>query len=343
MNLNNKTLDKWLESAPKDEFPGNGKNDYFLMYKKVSEYLNNNVHSEVNIGARITDGGLLTDHGPEHIQTVISRASDLVSADTCELTPYEVYILLTAIHFHDVGNIFGRDEHELKSSKIFKELGPLASIDRIEKHWITRIAETHGGKDKDKLEKLEIQTKILNFPVRVQLLAAILKLADELADEYSRASKLKWEQLPKESQVFHKFAHTLKNVSIDHNSRTIELDFYLDKEEATTMYGKAGKPDAYLIDEIKERTFKTHLERLYCMRFMIPFIRLDRVAVKIQFIEEDQPISFHDPIGYKLEEKGYPQFEKESLEGEFSRLCPEILCTGETIKNEIEASIAATS
>lgn len=343
MNLNNKTLDKWLESAPKDEFPGNGKNDYYSMYKKVSEYLNNNVHSEVNIGARIKDGGLLTDHGPEHIQTVIRRASDLVSADTCELTPYEVYILLTAIHFHDVGNVFGREDHEIKSAEVFKDLGPLASIDRTEKLWITKIAQAHGGKDKDKLEQLEPETKVLNFPIRVHLLAAILKLADELADEYSRASKMRWDLVPKESQVYHKFAHTLKTVSVNHATRTIELDFYLDKQESITKYGKAGKPDTYLIDEIKERTFKTHLERLYCMRFMIPQIRLDSVSVKIQFYEEDEIVSFHEPIGFKLEEKGYPKYSSDSMEDEFSRLCPDILCNGETIKNEIEASIAASS
>ena len=122
------------------------------MYRKVSEYLNNSVHSEVNLGARIMDGGLLTDHGPEHIKTVIRRDSDLVSADTCNLTPYEVYILLAAIHFHDVGNIFRRKDHEIKSTEIFKELGPLASTDRTEKLWITKIAQAHGGQDKDKFE-----------------------------------------------------------------------------------------------------------------------------------------------------------------------------------------------
>src|SRR5258706_8376888 len=118
MNLNNLTLEGWFQAAPLAQFPGGGSINYPQRYTVMAEYLNNNAHAEINIGAAIRDGGLLTDHGPNHIKTVIQRASDLVTVDTCDLTPYEVYILLCAIHFHDVGNMFGRKEHELNSKEI---------------------------------------------------------------------------------------------------------------------------------------------------------------------------------------------------------------------------------
>ena len=56
--------------------------------------------------------GFLTDHGPQHIETVISRASDLIRARSCDLSSYEVFLLLAAIHLHDVGNIHGRTGHQ---------------------------------------------------------------------------------------------------------------------------------------------------------------------------------------------------------------------------------------
>ena len=334
-------LEKLLDKAPKGEFPQGGNVDYAGRYKVVSEHLNNNVHSEVNMGARIIDGGLLTDHGPEHIRTVIRRASELVSVKSCRLTSYEMFILLMAIHFHDVGNIKGRENHEIRSGEFYKELGKLASIDATERHYFVNIAQAHGGKKKDKLEYLEKELKLLGHPVRIQLLASILKLADELADEYTRATKISWADVPKESQVFHKFAFALKTVDINHATNTIELDFWLDKENVTSKYGK-GASEVFLVDEIKERTYKTHLERLYCMRFMADEIKLNSVSVKINFLEPDSLEPFHEPIGYRLEEKGYPGHHQnimmvDPLE-EFAKLCPDTNFTGETIKDEVEAT-----
>ncbi|MGE3759003.1 MAG: hypothetical protein AB7H97_14675 [Pseudobdellovibrionaceae bacterium] len=333
-----------MEKAEKTAFPRAGSVDYAGMYRRVSEYLNNDVHSEVNMGARIIDGGLLTDHGPEHIRTVIQRASELVFTKSCRLSPYEIYILLMAIHFHDVGNIKGREDHEIKSGEIYKELGRLASIDATERHYIVNIAQAHGGRQKDKLELLEKTfgkaPKLLGFTVRVPLLASILKLADELADEYTRATKIDWAVVPKESQVFHKFAYALKTVDINHETHTVELDFWLDKENATTKYGKLDS-EIFLVDEIKERTYKTHLERLYCMRFMADEIRLNSVVVKINFLEPDSIDPFHDPIGYRLEEKGYPGHDIAGSAPdpytEFARLCPDTPFSGESIRDEVIA------
>src|SRR5690606_29449229 len=83
--------------------------DYFDRFKRLDEWLNANIHKHVNQGATATrdeeadpsEPNLwLTDHGPEHVHTVIQRASGLVCEDKCILTPYETYLLLLSIHFH---------------------------------------------------------------------------------------------------------------------------------------------------------------------------------------------------------------------------------------------------
>jgi hypothetical protein len=122
MDLKNGDLESWLEEQDKKKFPQNGKVDYCKQYALAAEYLNNNVHKHVNPFAVLKDGGFLTDHGPDHIKTVIKRASDLVSTTEFDLEPYEVYLLLMAIHFHDVGHIKnGRYQHEINSKYVIKD------------------------------------------------------------------------------------------------------------------------------------------------------------------------------------------------------------------------------
>src|SRR5438874_2173405 len=106
---------KFSSETNAGSFPGNGKTNYFHRYSSIREHLVAQVFSHVTAGAIIIDGGYLTDHGDEHVRTVIERASHLARADACALTPYESYVLLVAIHLHDVGNIFGRAGHEMRA------------------------------------------------------------------------------------------------------------------------------------------------------------------------------------------------------------------------------------
>jgi hypothetical protein len=338
MNINGKSIDEWLLECSLSDFPLHGVRKYPEMYSNLADHLYAFIHPEVNQGALMNDGHLLTDHGPEHVKTVIRRASQLVAAPNCTISPYEAYILLVAIHFHDVGNIYGREGHELRSKEIFKELGEMATTDHIEKYYIHKIAQAHGGTPIDKIEQLQPAESILNFPVRIRFLAALLKFADELADDSSRASRRPIDEILKKNQIYHKYAHSLKTVEVDHEGKAVNLDFWLSREDAIRRYGK-GDTEVYLIDEIWKRTYKTHLERIYCMRFLNPEIRLDRINVKVSFLDHFD--EFHDPIGFRLEEKGYPS----SSVQEIFDICPELTpggrqINGESIKLEVEGQVS---
>lgn len=60
----------------------------------------------------------LNNHGEGHVDKVIQKCSELLEKSQCGLNAYEGYLLLCAIQFHDVGNIFGREEHEKKCKEI---------------------------------------------------------------------------------------------------------------------------------------------------------------------------------------------------------------------------------
>ena len=307
-----KSLDLWLADQEQG-FPARPSIPYLTRFKSVSEYLTNRIHPHVEKGALVHDDGFLTDHGPGHINTVIQRASDLLRHPTDsypQLSVYEVYLLLMAIHFHDVGNVYGRKGHEQRHREILRELGELVGDEMVEKQAILRIARAHGGRangDRDTIDRLPRQDPVLDQQVRYQALAAILRFADELADDSRRTSRIlqTLDVIPEGSKAFHMYAQALQVVQIQPDNRLVRLGFYLTRNH-TGPVGK-GSGQVYLIDYIYERTVKMHFEREYCMRFTYGLVRIDAIDVKIEvYTDDSSPDPCIDPIAYRLEQRGYP-------------------------------------
>lgn len=322
MKLEGKTLNEWLATCPTNQFPGSGATDYYERFKRIQDHLNQHVHPHVNAFAMRQDGGYLTDHGPDHIKTVIQRASRLAESPGCDLSAYEVYVLLVGIHLHDVGNLFGRDEHELKSDEIMEQLGPLLGDDTGEKFAIHKIAAAHGGRvngNKDKIRALSETDSLLGQDIRPRLLAALLRFADELADDRTRAARflIDMGRIPQESEVYHKYAYALQSVKTEMPGDSVALHFELTVQDACQTFGK-GDRHAYLLDEIFDRTLKMHRERMYCMRFLRPAISVDKINVTIRIYGRRYS---GDPeiITYRLEESGYPE-----TVSEIHTMCPEL-------------------
>jgi hypothetical protein len=331
MNLGeHKTIEEYflsIDEKQKHIFPYDDK--YVTRYSYLSNQFNTWIHPYVVKGAISIDGGYLNDHGPDHIKKVILRVSDLLKKCSINLSEYELYILLLSIHIHDVGNIIGRNDHEINSFDIIKKYGLDAGQDRIEWECIFDIAEAHGGHPKDKIGELT-DIDVLDFPIRKPLLAALLKLADELAEDRTRASRLQLlaEQLPDKAKIYHKYSYCLHSVKIDLEARQIKLSFDVEEKDLCRKYKKEVKKDGvlifeevYLLNEIYERTYKTHLERMYCTRFTRPELQIDKIRVDIEITSEkrdsrNKPLKYH--IIYDLGEVGYPKYSQEGL---FS-ICP---------------------
>ena len=342
-------LTEWLANRPNSDFPPHGGIPYPRRFMNVAGLMNEQVHPHVGQGASLADGGLLTDHGPHHIDTVIRRASSLLSypEDTFpQVSPYELYVLLLAIHFHDVGNIFGRDRHEKRHAEIITKFDQFIGSEMVERRAIQKIAEVHGGRangSKDTISTLHSETFVLGEKIRNRALAAILRFSDELADDSHRASRIGdlLGTIPPESEVFHAYAKCLHSVVIEPKRHVIYLQFAFFKEDAIRTFGK-GKHEGeakyvYLLDEIYERTLKMHLERKYCMRFLQGVVRIDAIDVLIEVFEDHNSlIPCVDPMGYRLEEQGYPKVDAKRV----TDICPHVTVDGATLEQELTASTA---
>lgn len=343
-----------MPDNPGKLLPGNGKTDYYAKYVDFAGYLKTHIHPHVTQVAMLKDGGYLTNHGPEHITTVIQRASDLLDVENrSDLSGYEIFLLLCAIQIHDAGHIKGgRQQHE----KNGKDLLVYLTADSVEKSFINDIAKVHGGVladgERDTIDSIEIETLYHGFNIRLQFLAAVLRFADELSDDESRASNylLLHGGLPESSEVYHAYADALKSVTVV--GRDVRLNFIIPATHAVRTYGKGtGKKNrkgeliakpVYLLDEILDRTFKMYCECVYCMRFFPLAIQLRTVNVEIKVYDYAEYKPVGKTISYKLTEKGYPSGQGSSA----TKMCKEELTidgkelNGEYLKEIIERTLA---
>ena len=256
----------------------------------------------------------LNRHDVTHTNKVQEKAKEILKCfNNLDLTYYELYLLLCAAVVHDIGNIFGRKGHERNIKAILDSECTDILPDSIERRVIARIARAHGGSisgNSDTISNLKESDKINNRNVRERLLAAVLRFADELADDSTRANHaaLKSDIITEASKIYHVYSTALHTVELRKNdinqSYEVVLAYEFDSNIAATLYGKVGQ-QKYLIDEIYERTLKMERERRYCIRYLRPYCPLERIKVQITITNaSDEFLSY--PITYTLEESGYP-------------------------------------
>ena len=288
--------------------------DYYRRFAALDMHLNEHVHPLVNQGAAAHGDGWLTDHGAEHIQTVLRRASDLIMTSSgTVLSPYEAFLLASSIHFHDVGNVFGREQHERKITQVMAELNEtLLGEDGVERRMIRDIAMAHGGyvdaedSDKDTIGSLRWPAPAGSDEPRVKFLAALLRFADELADDYTRTSRFLLDHdLAPHSEAYHIYADRLRNVIVRPHDSHVRLKFEFDADHATRKYRKGPQQKVYLYDEIVTRCLKMHREHIYCNRFMQPYVAIDRIDVSITVTTTDY-MQVLKEIAFSLAQRGYP-------------------------------------
>jgi hypothetical protein len=334
MELDGKSLESWLENQfenTHESIP-----NLYRKYKELKSSLLR-TYKDITVATTLTELRavseegfdfdkiiLLNDHGLEHINTVIERASLLIEKSKINLNAKEVYYLLVAILLHDLGNFDGRKGHEKRSLRILtKERAFVISEDSFEKTYILQVAASHGGKtengDKDTISKIKEKITVLDIDVKLRLIASILRFADELADDKKRANidLLINNKLPKGSEVFHAFSSCLDTVRFRSNEATIELHFKIPKSFMERKFGKYNEDkkiveEVYLLDEIYLRVMKMNIERRYCSMFWKKWIDIETIWIELEFYNEDVDGWFetvHDDITFQLSDVGYPNSE----------------------------------
>lgn len=293
----------------KNSFPRGGALDYPTVIGGWIGQLEAYVLPYVTTGAVAADGsGHLTMHDREHVARVRQVAANLISGSDIALSHFELTLLLIAVYLHDIGNVLGRAGHERQIHRTLTAAGMKLPIDQVEYATAKQIAGVHGGTvdgSKDTITTVPDKAAVSGDYIRLRLLAAILRLADELADDPARANRVQLAAgtLPAGSVIYHVVAAGLHSQMPDATTREITLNFTFN--DPALFKRKLGKGDGevHLLDEIFERSMKTFNEARYCSRFMRPYLEFERVKVDIM-IFDDQLMPLHN-IVYTIAEHGY--------------------------------------
>ncbi len=275
-------------------------------YYAIENELNENWHPNATLGAALKGNGLLADHGVSHIESVMRNSYNILGERIKFLNGYELYILLLSIHFHDLGNIYGREEHEEKIGEIIDKLGDKLPLDAVEKKFIFSIATAHGGYcdgDKDTISHIMVDEYCNSIKVRAKALAAILRFADEIADDFHRAAKPSID-VPKENEAFHEYSKSLETPLID--GKTLKLNYRIPYRLTQEKVGKNDN-DIFLYDEIILRLEKCMRELEYCRKFSDGFIEITTLNVTIEILEENSDWQSREKFQFRLSLKGYPK------------------------------------
>lgn len=273
----------------------------------------------------------LSDHSTTHLRDVLGQAFHLIAPTGEDLTCIELYYLVLAIVFHDVGNYFRREQHEFNISDIYDECHPHPE-NKWEKQNILRICGAHSGKAPDNtrntLQFLQSNAAShFNIPMNPQKVAAILRFADELAEGRQRTSdyKLSKNGYSAESTIYHWYAYVTK-VDIDKVGSRIVLTYNILVSDVVTedkRYVSVEELPRHL-DFIYHRIIKLDQERRYARHYAKPLQCFSATSASFTFWHNHNEVQ----LGLEsvlLNDLVVPGEEVPELQKRFPLLDPEIV------------------
>jgi hypothetical protein len=337
-------LELVLQSRAQDtsKFPDRTVN-YFDRYLSIKDWLTKRVYRNAGAGLAARDGILYTQHDLGHFEDVIESAGRILGVGEStplvdQLNSYEIYVLLLAILLHDAGNAEGREGHERRAFSYLRAMGDISGGDSVELRMIAKIARAHGGKapdgNKDTIGVVidEGVTSHQNIRVRSRLLAALLRIADEISEGPSRANEMALNDTkPDATEPIHHLYCKVVRMSVDLQDRSIRIIYDVARDLLDKTYNYEGSI-VYLVDYIAARLEKCDRERQYCNRFMAEIVMFERIRARL-LISDNENEDVLKEISIELRDEGYPatlrrvqerepMFSGEKLAQEFRKVGP---------------------
>jgi hypothetical protein len=233
----------------------------------------------------------LTDHSERHISNVLFNAEKLLGDSITHLSGIELYYLAMVILFHDVGNIFGREEHNQQIADVYNFVRKKEPKYNHERALVIKAAQAHCGKAKDgsrdTLKGLEEVGNLGGEKISLRSIAAIIRLADELAEGNQRTSNFMVERhlYDQKNEIFHKYAQ-MTDVFIDRPGERIVVTYNIDIDSQ-----KSSREDVKKILEfIYKRVIKLDEERRYTKYYCDLLVPFKKTSIQFNFSKDGIPL-----------------------------------------------------
>ncbi len=182
-----------------------------------------------------------TDHGPQHLNRVLSKLDALSSFVPDKLNQREQFVLLVATYCHDLGMFLGRlpnespnetrIHHHERSADLLDRLvrDGYVNLDTFETSVTKHIVTAHRSVNLDEVPETH---DFPQFSVRTRLLSAMLRIADACDLDHTRAPEAVFrfliDSIPPSSQQHWRQHHIVAAVNFDHRLAAIVVSVQLD-------------------------------------------------------------------------------------------------------------------
>lgn len=250
-----------------------------------------------------------SDHGEKHVKNILKLYTKMLinvipceEEDTFEIPTdivfnyYELYLLLCATIWHDIGNLKARNQHNRHLSEISDRINHYF-VDKDMKDLTMEIARAHTGED---AVTKEIQVEITPYKNELivsRFIGAILRFADELDEGQNRVDLSYYERMkdtiPSHQRVFWESCGCIKRIEPNPDKFDVDIEIKIKKEDMFNLFDKKlkeGTPyekeiKVALIDELIFRLNKINKERMYYMTFIQKFVEYKTISTAIYIID----------------------------------------------------------
>jgi hypothetical protein len=245
-----------------------------------------------------------TDHGINHINRILEKLFRFLephlplsgNLDDRIIDMENLNLLMHAVLWHDLGNLYGRLDHPQNITKVFEKVNSFL-YEPPHQSWILKIAQAHSGAGSIEKNIEETSVTIYDSVIYPQFLSALLRISDEIDEDQRRAEGRVISNVPKENQAYWWFclctesiipvyqADSLGNVALE-----IQIKCKMRDKDIRTKWRK-GKSEVTAIEEYISRIDKINEERIYCNKFLqqystLYFRNIDRITTEITICDE---------------------------------------------------------
>jgi hypothetical protein len=166
--------------------------------------------------------------------------------------------------------------------------------------------------------------------VRSKVIASILRFADELSDDNTRANR--FGEINEQNTKYHEYSKSLFPINIDYNTIAFIYDIPYSSviEKINASPGKI-----YLYDEILNRLTKCMCELEYCRKYSDGFIIITTLYITINILQEHNLLDCEKKLKFELRLSGYPDINIEDFKTYLDRPDDFEFDNGETLRLNI--------
>jgi hypothetical protein len=268
----------------------------FTRYSLLKDRL---ITDEYNFWAMGFPGG--NDHGPGHIIRVFEKLDNILSETIIDkriIGVYELFLTMMSVLYHDIGMLQGRSNHAVKSSGLISEL-----IDGIEfykednnsylfdihdRDIIRAVIECHSSKSDIEAvcQGFAQEETIAGYRVRPRIISALVRLADELDEDYRRAPVRLMERMaiPEQSQFYWLFCQRISGIQPNPQSHLITIYVKFEQNDIGRVVFVDGKDRLFLV-AFAEKLEKINHERYEMNKFLPNELQFTHIIVSVKPLE----------------------------------------------------------